>query len=572
MKEGSMSILEEFNESYIEAFPESFNKKYIPIECLHHGNETETLLAIKKGTDEKYIVKCYSKTHPAYAGTAWNQIKNLNCTGIVSYIEDFQDDKVRCYVREYIEGQTLTEKRRNSEFTEDEVIRYGQDICNILNYLHNQTPPLIHRDIKPDNIIVRPDGSICLIDFGTARTLKENASSDTEFAGTRGYAAPEQYGFKQTDEKSDIYSVGVLLNWMLYGTTKPNDQRETRLDKVIQKCLSFDPEKRFKSVTLLAKNLENYKKPVQIKKKSIRICVVLAVMVFCVIAAFIYRNSRPTGITFQEPVIEKAVREVLGRESGAITKDDMASIKELYIGKDVIYKDMDSYYSAGLGDTAEHGTIECLDDLAYMVNLETICIGQESIKDISGLSNLEYLDTVQLWFNYVEDISALENKEYLTNIGLNSNPLTDISPLVSCPALISVDLRDTGDNYDGSPIAEMNQAFALLDVSGASDCYQHLEGKTVNTLKLGGSRMTNLECMKDMNSVYNLDISYSKITDISALKDNQNLMSLSMILCNVDDLSMLTTLPGLETVTLSETMKDKIAALGNNINFTVNYQ
>ena len=84
--------------------------------------------------------------------------------------------------------------------------------------------------------------------------------------------------------------------------------------------------------------------------------------------------------------------------------------------------------------------------------------------------------------------------------------------------------------------------------------------------------MTNLECMKDMNSVYNLDISYSKITDISALKDNQNLMSLSMILCNVDDLSMLTTLPGLETVTLSETMKDKIAALGNNINFTVNYQ
>ncbi len=567
-----MSKLEEFNEYYKETFPESFNDKYIPIECLQHGNETITLLAIKKSTNEKYIVKCYSKTHPAYEGTTWEQIKNLNCTGIVSYIEDFQDDKVRCYVREYIEGQTLTEKREKNKFTEDEVIRYGQDLCNILDYLHNQTPSIIHRDIKPDNIIVRPDGSICLIDFGTARILKENASSDTEFAGTREYAAPEQYGFKQTDEKSDIYSAGVLLNWMLYGTTKPDHQRATRLDKVIQKCLSFDPEKRFQSVTQLAKELENCKKTVRIKKKSRTICVALAVMVVCVIAAFVYRNSRPTGITFQEPVIEKAVREVLGRESGAITKDDMASIKELYIGKDVIYKDMDSYYSAGLGDTTEHGTIKCLDDLAYMVNLKTICIGQESINDISGLSNLEYLDTVQLWFNYVEDISALKNKVYLTNIGLNSNPLTDISPLVSCPALITVDLRDTGDNYDGSPIGEMNQAFALLDVSGASDCDQYLEGKTVNTLKLGNSRMTNLDCIKDMDTVYNLDISYSKITNISALKDNQKLMSLSMILCNVEDLSVLTTMPSLETVNLSETMKDKIEALGDEINFTVNYQ
>ena len=355
-----MSKLEEFNEYYKETFPESFNDKYIPIECLQHGNETITLLAIKKSTNEKYIVKCYSKTHPAYEGTTWEQIKNLNCTGIVSYIEDFQDDKVRCYVREYIEGQTLTEKREKNKFTEDEVIRYGQDLCNILDYLHNQTPSIIHRDIKPDNIIVRPDGSICLIDFGTARILKENASSDTEFAGTREYAAPEQYGFKQTDEKSDIYSAGVLLNWMLYGTTKPDHQRATRLDKVIQKCLSFDPEKRFQSVTQLAKELENCKKTVRIKKKSRTICVALAVMVVCVIAAFVYRNSRPTGITFQEPVIEKAVREVLGRESGAITKDDMASIKELYIGKDVIYKDMDSYYSAGLGDTTEHGTIKCL--------------------------------------------------------------------------------------------------------------------------------------------------------------------------------------------------------------------
>ena len=134
--------------------------------------------------------------------------------------------------------------------------RHLHSACDILIYLHGLERPIIHRDIKPQNIIVKPDGKISLIDFDTARVYQSDSKSDTQFIGTREYAPPEQYGFSQTDARTDIYSVGVVLGWLLTGKTDAEEvyrkAGRNRLTSIYKKCTAFSPEHRFDS----AKNLK----------------------------------------------------------------------------------------------------------------------------------------------------------------------------------------------------------------------------------------------------------------------------------------------------------------------------
>ena len=102
------------------------------------------------------------------------------------------------------------------------MIRLCAKLAEILIYLHSRTPPVIHRDIKPENVIITEEKEPVLIDFDIARTFKTAEETDTVFFGTKGYAPPEQYGFAQTDCRSDIYAFGVLLRFLLttvYGKT-----------------------------------------------------------------------------------------------------------------------------------------------------------------------------------------------------------------------------------------------------------------------------------------------------------------------------------------------------------------
>lgn len=120
-----------------------------------------------------------------------------------------------------------------------------KDLLEGLIPMHAQG--VIHRDINPENIMISGDGVLKLIDFGIARTKKENQNMDTTILGTAGYAAPEQFGFGQTDERSDIYAVGVLMNVLLVGQL-PNVQRYSgMLQGVMERCLCMDASKRFQS-------------------------------------------------------------------------------------------------------------------------------------------------------------------------------------------------------------------------------------------------------------------------------------------------------------------------------------
>ena len=152
-------------------------------------------------------------------------------------------------VEEYIGGRTLEEiLKYETNFSEETVADITRQLVKSLQFLH--ACKIIHRDIKPSNIMLTKDGAVRLIDFGISRIAKDDSDTDTNFLGTRGYAPPEQYGFGQTDARSDIYSLGVLMQRLL------GKDYKGWLKKIIERSTQFDPEKRYDSAEFMLEDLE----------------------------------------------------------------------------------------------------------------------------------------------------------------------------------------------------------------------------------------------------------------------------------------------------------------------------
>lgn len=198
---------------------------------------------VKKKIDKS----CYS----VYA--KMKGIKNKN----TAYIRDALSDKENYYViEEYINGDSikrLIKDKGPMEITE--VRRIILDLCDGVNCLHKNK--IIHRDITASNVMVSADGTVKLIDFGISRIKKENKEKDTTILGTVGYAAPEQYGFNQTDVTSDIYSLGILINYMLEGVFPNKIKHKGKFYSVIETCINMDSKNRYQSVNELKTAIKN---------------------------------------------------------------------------------------------------------------------------------------------------------------------------------------------------------------------------------------------------------------------------------------------------------------------------
>ena len=237
-------------------YPEDFLADYDQMELLAERGGRETFLCQKKGTGELVVAKCYENSLYQHL-ISEPVIKNTHHDRIPSYIGEYKNDQYTCILREYVPGRALSELVREKDFTQEEIISICVQLADILIFLHGQDPPVIHRDVKPENIIISEDGTVNLIDLDISRTFKSEEDSDTFFYGTRGYAPPEQYGFAQTDARADIYSFGVLLRFMLTGSIRDNKNIRVYgpLQKVITKCTAFSPEKRYPDMKSVKKAL-----------------------------------------------------------------------------------------------------------------------------------------------------------------------------------------------------------------------------------------------------------------------------------------------------------------------------
>ncbi|MDX8360756.1 serine/threonine-protein kinase [Cytobacillus sp. IB215316] len=197
------------------------------------------------------------------------KIDHPNMPKIVDFYPPDEDGQ-SFLVMDYIKGKTLAEWFQDTNQSADvnEIIKFAIQICDVLGYLHNQQPnPIIYRDLKPQNIMVGDHGEVKLIDFGIARKYKEGQQSDTVQIGTVGFAAPEQFESMQTDHRTDLFSLGAMLYFLLsngkylLSTQRPlkdmRDDLPIKLCEIIDKLVQFDPNKRYQSALEVKKDLQN---------------------------------------------------------------------------------------------------------------------------------------------------------------------------------------------------------------------------------------------------------------------------------------------------------------------------
>ncbi len=225
---------------------------------LARQERTGRLVAVKEIADGRLVMEA-------------EILKTLSCPGLPAIVDILREDSLYL-VMEYIKGQTLLSwLEERGPLSEQEAAGRGIELCRVLSYLHERKPPVIYRDLKPSNIMVRENGSLVLIDFGTAREQRKEKAEDTVWLGTRGYAAPEQYGGQgQTGPETDIYGLGAVLFQLLTGKG-PSELpycfpplREVMpgcsegMERILAICTRTDPRKRYRSCKELAEALARF--------------------------------------------------------------------------------------------------------------------------------------------------------------------------------------------------------------------------------------------------------------------------------------------------------------------------
>lgn len=278
-------------------YPAGFLERYDQLECLAGSHGTETFLVRQKDSGQLFVAKCYDKSLYSFVHES-NILSSLHYKGLPAFADEFQNDTTVCIVREYIAGKPLSQYITENNPANKDIIGISLQLCDILIYLHGQKKPVIHRDIKPQNVIVKDDGQLVLIDFDIARVYNSESEADTQFFGTREYAPPEQYGFSQTDSRTDIYSFGILLRYMLTGSERenPNVRIYKPLARIIKKCTAFAPKERFSNAEAVKKALLAANPRTQrIRKTLITLCsaAAIALCVFGGIKGYQYVTFDP---------------------------------------------------------------------------------------------------------------------------------------------------------------------------------------------------------------------------------------------------------------------------------------
>lgn len=187
-----------------------------------------------------------------YNRAIYQRLMTCHIPNVPEVVLCVEDETGLIVVEEYIHGMTLEQQlEQDGVLSETEVAEIMIKLCDTLQLLHGSTPPVIHRDIKPSNIMISSEGTVKLIDFNAAKEFTPGQSEDTRLMGTRKFAAPEQYGFGQSDQRTDIYALGVTMHYLLTKHFPESNLYHGFLLPVIEKCMNIDKERRYPDVLTL---------------------------------------------------------------------------------------------------------------------------------------------------------------------------------------------------------------------------------------------------------------------------------------------------------------------------------
>lgn len=213
------------------------------------NTQEKTIIVYKHNTLDKCLV-CRRFTGTSEVYEKLQRIKAKNLPEVYSVSRTGNSVTV---LEEFIDGVSVGEILQSGLYDEKGVRKVISALCDGLDVIHSLG--IVHRDVKPENVMITNNADVKLIDFDAARIFKNGKSADTTIMGTAGYAAPEQLGFAQSDERTDVFAIGVLVNVMLTGEHPGKNIYKGKLGKIIKKATSIDPKKRFQSVNELKKYL-----------------------------------------------------------------------------------------------------------------------------------------------------------------------------------------------------------------------------------------------------------------------------------------------------------------------------
>jgi len=225
---------------------EYYEKKYSKLCVLADTEKCKTTLMRNNDTGQLVVKKVMSKA----AFSVYEQLKLIENKNLVRIFDCYMDGDKCIEIEDFINGRRLDDYITNQKLNYNQCVQFTIDICTALEELHKVG--IVHRDIQPKNILISNEGILKLIDFDISRKQHAGQDKDTELLGTAGYAAPEQYGFSQTSDKSDIYSIGIVLKEMCW---KSNVCADEKLKDIIDKCTQMDPDNRFQNVKQLEETL-----------------------------------------------------------------------------------------------------------------------------------------------------------------------------------------------------------------------------------------------------------------------------------------------------------------------------
>lgn len=596
------------NKIWNDYLPEDMQEHWTVYECLKESEDSSTFLVKETATGILCVLKWGRNRQAEFLRNEMEIMKKMadrKLSGIPKAYRIFEENGEVYLVREYIEGMSLAQMvLQKGGISEAEICRISRKICQTAEQFQNPDEPMIHRDIKPENIVVTPGGEVVFIDFGTMRSYKKDGSRDTFVVGTRGTAAPEQYGYTQTDQRTDVYAIGQTMLYMVSESYEMNQLSECavsrRMKKIIEKACSFEPDKRYGDAAQLRRAVEkcqaNNRKKVY-KKAGAVFGLIAAGYILAIFSpdGTVIENKRietaeqsaaeeqiQAEITFREELIEEAVRKELGlSKTDKITASMLENVRKLRIGGKEILDDEDTFWGEGHHVDGKdssfgsvRGNITDLSDLAQMVNLEELALCNQKIEDISGLKELP-LKKLYLSKNMITDFSVLLNLIDLDTLCIMENPAENLSVIGECTGILrlniqgmnltdidflknlSLDYLDMSnvevENNIFEPLAEMKKldTLCMCDVNeAAAETLSQMS--TLKALFMWGDStiLENLKPLKGMTQLETLAFT-TQISSLEGIEQFPSLNFLSVSFSLVKDLSPVTGAKNLQVIDIS---------------------
>ena len=388
--------------------------KYEILKLIGQGGMSRVYLAMDKRLNKQWAIKeiekrAKDKNNEIVIQSAIaeaNLIKQLDHPAIVRIVDIIDNGDVIYIIEDYIEGETLSSVLETQDAQPQElVIEWAMQICEALEYLHTRKPPIIYRDMKPANVMIKPDGNIKVIDFGIAREYKDQSLADTVSLGTKGYAAPEQFGGKgQTDARTDVYCLGVTLYHLLTGQNpcEPpyeiypirhwNPQLSAGLEAIIQKCTQLNPDDRYQSCAELLYALHHYEeygaayRARQKRKLNSFILTACACVLFLIVGVLgLFMRTQTNNADYTQNILQA--------EKASTTEEKLSYYSTAVDIKPLV---MDAYL--GMVDAVK-------DDAAFTTEEETVIKKKlnaniASLRGEEGYANLAFEVGKLYWYYY----------------------------------------------------------------------------------------------------------------------------------------------------------------------------